>query len=169
MSKTLATSRRSKRSPQSISLWRERPVSRFPSKESRTAWMTLVAALPFDSASWLASVAHDGSSGKTSPACSRLTAGVPSAPSSAGWPNSGMGPPTEFWTLNTSECPSDAAACSLSDIIETGDPPPQCFLTGHNIDRMKSRLQKYLGKSSELLAALNRYSDGLETKHRNSA
>lgn len=34
-----------------------------------------------------------------------------------------MGSHTDFWTLNTSEWPSDGVACSLSDILEeTGEP-----------------------------------------------
>jgi len=40
-------------------------------------------------------------------------------PSSGGWANSGIGGPTECWTLSTSESPSDAVASSLSDILET--------------------------------------------------
>lgn len=41
-------------------------------------------------------------------------------PSSGRWLNSGMGSPTEFWTLQGSEFPSDAVASSLSDVLETG-------------------------------------------------
>ncbi len=40
-------------------------------------------------------------------------------PSSGRWLNSGMGSPTECWTLSTSESPSDAVASSLSDVLET--------------------------------------------------
>jgi len=40
-----------------------------------------------------------------------------------GWRNSGMALPGGSWTLNTSEWPSDAAVCSLSDILETDVPP----------------------------------------------
>jgi hypothetical protein len=40
-----------------------------------------------------------------------------------------MGSPTGFLTLNTSEFPSDAAVCSLSDILETGDVPQRFFLS----------------------------------------
>jgi hypothetical protein len=40
-----------------------------------------------------------------------------------------MGSPTEFLTLSISEWPSDAAVCSLSDILETGDLPPRFFLS----------------------------------------
>jgi hypothetical protein len=40
-----------------------------------------------------------------------------------------MGSPTGFLTLNTSEFHKDAAACSLSDILETGDVPQRYFLS----------------------------------------
>jgi hypothetical protein len=41
--------------------------------------------------------------------------------SSGRWSNSDMGSPIEGLTLNTSEWPKDAAVCSLSEILETGD------------------------------------------------
>jgi hypothetical protein len=40
-----------------------------------------------------------------------------------------MGSPTEFLTLNISEWPKDAAVCSLSDTLETGDVPQRHFLS----------------------------------------
>jgi hypothetical protein len=41
-----------------------------------------------------------------------------------------MGSPTEFLTLSTSDWPSDAAVCSLSDVLEaTGDVPPRFYLS----------------------------------------
>lgn len=40
-----------------------------------------------------------------------------------------MGSRTECWTLNGSESRSDAVACSLSDILETGDMPQRFFLS----------------------------------------
>jgi hypothetical protein len=40
-----------------------------------------------------------------------------------------MGSPTEFLTLSTLEFPKDAAVCSLSDILETGDVPQRFFLS----------------------------------------
>ena len=39
-----------------------------------------------------------------------------------------MGSPTECLTLNTSDWPSDAIACSLSDILETGGLPQRFYL-----------------------------------------
>ena len=57
-------------------------------------------------------------------------------PSSEGWRNAGMGSPTGFLTLNTSELndfqgqsPKDEGVSSLWDILETGEIPPRFFLT----------------------------------------
>src|SRR3546814_6167259 len=50
-------------------------------------------------------------------------------PSSGRWANSGMGSPTAFSTLSTSEFPNGAVASSLSDILETGDLPQRYFLS----------------------------------------
>jgi hypothetical protein len=40
-----------------------------------------------------------------------------------------MGSLTECLTLNTLEWPSDAAVCSLSDVLETGAVPQRYFLS----------------------------------------
>jgi hypothetical protein len=37
--------------------------------------------------------------------------------------------PGECWTLSSSECPNDAVASSLSDILETGAVPQRYFLS----------------------------------------
>jgi hypothetical protein len=37
--------------------------------------------------------------------------------------------PGECWTLSSSECPSDAVASSLSDILETGAVPRRYYLS----------------------------------------
>ena len=40
-------------------------------------------------------------------------------PSSGRWETAGMGSPTEFWTLNTSACPSvGSVSSSLADVLE---------------------------------------------------
>src|SRR3990167_9771530 len=58
---------------------------------------------------------------KTSLAFCRATAAETWEPSSGRWGNWGMGGPTACLTLNGSEFPSGAVACSLSDVLETGD------------------------------------------------
>jgi hypothetical protein len=40
-----------------------------------------------------------------------------------------MGSHIECWTLNGSEWSSDAAVCSLSDTLETGDLPQRFYLS----------------------------------------
>jgi Site-specific DNA methylase len=77
----------------------------------------------------LAAIGPSGWFGRTSPASCHLTADGILEPSSGCWQNSGMGSPTEFLTLSTSEWPSDAAVCSLSDTLETGDVPQRFFLS----------------------------------------
>jgi hypothetical protein len=66
-----------------------------------------------------------------------------------------MGSPTEFLTLNTLEWPSDAAVCSLSDVLETGEVPQRFFLSATACRGILRRAEKR-GKSlpSSLAAAL---------------
>jgi hypothetical protein len=53
-----------------------------------------------------------------------------------------MGSPTEFWTLNTSEYPSAAAASSLSDVLETGELPQRYYLSGRACRGILRRAEK---------------------------
>lgn len=84
----------------------------------------------------LIGIAPNGWYGRTSPASCRREADGILVPSSAAWPNSGMGSPTEFLTLSSSEWTdldglslSDEGVCSLSEILEVGDVPPQYYLS----------------------------------------
>lgn len=130
--------------------------------------MTLVANWPCGSPESLVHVVRDGWCGKTSPECLPLEVGETLADSCGPWGNSGMGSLTEFWTLDISESPNDAEECLLSDIIETGERPPQCCLTEHNIGRLKSRIEKHNRvDKSELYRDL--CSVGQATKRRNMA
>ena len=82
----------------------------------------------------LMSFARDGSSGKTFLGRS-LPKGLKarlvelSTASSRSWQNSGMVSHGECLTLNTSEWPSDAGVCFLSDVLETQNVPPRYFLS----------------------------------------
>ena len=78
---------------------------------------------------WLIDLSPDGWYGKTSPASCPAGEDGTLVPSSGRWDNSGMGTPTESWTLNTLEFPSEGVACSLSDVLETGDVPRRFFLS----------------------------------------
>lgn len=78
----------------------------------------------------------DGWCGKMFPASCPPREDGTLLPSSGRWQNAGMGSPTEFWTLSTSEHAdtgepflSGGAVCSLSDILETGDVPRRYYLT----------------------------------------
>jgi site-specific DNA-cytosine methylase len=58
------------------------------------------------------------------------------------WSNSGMASPTESLTLSTLEFPSGAVACSLSDILETGDVPRRFFLSATACKGILRRAEK---------------------------
>ena len=62
-----------------------------------------------------------------------------------------MGSPTEFWTLNISEYPSDGVASSLSDILEDGEVPQRYFLSGRACQGILRRAEK---RGKELPRAL---------------
>ena len=97
---------------------------------------------------WQIISSQPGLSGKTSQGCCRLTEDGILEPSSGCWANSGMGSPTGFLTLNTSEWPSAAAVCSLSDILETGDLPQRYFLSQAHLQTTLKEL--LLGHSAYL-------------------
>jgi len=78
---------------------------------------------------WLNNLSPSGLSGKMSPvSCPPTEEGI-LVPSSGRWGKSGTGSPTECWTHNSSEFHKDAAVCSLSDILETGDVPQVFYLS----------------------------------------
>ena len=106
-----------------------RRASRSRSQGFARALLTRAGTLPSSILALLSAIGPAGWFGRTSPASVRLTMGEPSAPSSGGWQNSGMGGPTEALTLSTSVWPSGASVCSLSDILETGDVPRRYFLS----------------------------------------
>jgi hypothetical protein len=62
-----------------------------------------------------------------------------------------MGSPTEFVTLNISEWPSDAAVCSLSDTLETGDVPQRFYLSATACQGILRRAEKRGKKLPPLL------------------
>ena len=112
-------------------------------------WLESAATSRLNFLDWLNACGPAGWYGRTSPEC------IPALPntlpitlttvmddgkmtqtkamrSPVSWPdfkNSGMGSPTELWTLNTSEFHSAGVASSLSDILETGIVPPRYFLS----------------------------------------
>ena len=109
-------------------------------------WQTLVATSCLPLVPLLQSIAPSGWFGRTSPASCPATEDGILEPSSGCWANSGMGSPTEFWTLSTLEFHSAAAACSLSDVLETGDVPQRFFLSATACRGILRRAEKR-GKS----------------------
>ena len=107
----------------------EHPANHSQSQVSEEEWMTLVATWPSSFLDLLRDYGPHGWFGRTSLAsCHRAEDGT-LVPYSEAWSNSGMGSPTEFLTLSTSEFPSDAVVCLLSDVLETGELQPRYFLS----------------------------------------
>lgn len=113
----------------SISSSEERLANLSQRRDSEEEWTTTVVNWPSSILEFLRSTDLGGSSGKTSPVFSQPTEDGILAPSSGGWDNSGIGTHIGCLTLNISESRNDAEECSLSGILETGDVPPQCFLS----------------------------------------
>ena len=127
----------------------EPPVSHSRSRDCVKDWLTPVEASCSPILPLLQNIAPAGSFGRMSLAFCPATAEGTLEPSSGGWGNSGMGSPTECWTLSTCEHadtlgPSHNAAvvCSLSDILETGDLPQRFYLTAKACQGILRRAEK---------------------------
>jgi hypothetical protein len=121
------------------------------SRDCEADWQMIVATWHLSFFALLNEHGPDGWSGRTSPvSCRRLEDGT-LAPSSGAWQNSGMGGPTECWTLNTSEFHSGAGACSLWDILEIGDVPQRFFLSAKACQGILRRAER---RGKELPAPL---------------
>lgn len=107
----------------------EPPANHLALQGSEKDLAMIVATWPSSFFDLLKEKAPIGYFGKTSPASCRVTKGKTLEPFSGGWQNSGMGSPTEFLTLDISEFHKSAAECSLSDILEAGNVPPQYCLS----------------------------------------
>ena len=99
------------------------------SPDSEKDWQIRVAISRLRILPLLTSIGPTGWSGRTSPAYCPAQEDGTLVPSSEGWANSGMGGPTESWTLSTLEFPSGAAVCSLSDVLEGGNVPQRFYLS----------------------------------------
>lgn len=148
----------------------EPPASPSASLDCEPDWLTHVATSCLPTLQLLQSIGPSGWFGRTSPAF--IPAGlamtrrviwslgndgkpqkqVISDPSWLDWQNSGMGSPTEFMTLSTLEWPSDAAVCSLSDVLETGEVPQRYFLSATACQGILRRAAK---RGKELPPALH--------------
>src|SRR5690606_6863890 len=126
----------------SIFSWEGRPASRSRSQDFARDCKTLAETSLLPTLLSQTSTDPAGWSGKTYPASCRRTEDGILAPSSGRWQNSGMGSPTECWTLSTSEFPSDAAVCSLSDVLETGEVPQRFYLSAKACQGILRRAEK---------------------------
>ena len=90
----------------------------------------------------LKSIALPGYYGKMSPASCQVTEEGILEPFSQCWGNSGMGMPTEFLTLNTSEWHRDAEECLLSDTLEIGEIQPKYHLSKKACEGILRRAKK---------------------------
>ena len=104
------------------------PAKTYQWQDDALAWLESAADSGLSLHELLANFARNGLLLKTSLAyCPVIEDGT--LPSSfTGWGNSGIYRPGESLTLSTSEWPSDAAVCSLSQVLET-DAPLRYFLS----------------------------------------
>ena len=127
----------------------EHPVRVSASRDFARDLMTLAETSCSPSGQWLAGIVPAGSFGRMSPASCPATKDGTLEPSSGCWQNSGMGSPTAFLTLSTSEHAdtgepfhNGGAVCSLSDILETGDVPRRFYLTAKACAGILRRAEK---------------------------
>ena len=120
----------------------EAPASRFPSRDCEKEWTILVATWRSSILRLLTENVRVGSFSRMSLACCLPTKEGTLVPFSGHWGNSGMGSPTECLTLNSLAFHSAAAACSLSDILETGDVPQRFFLSATACKGILRRAEK---------------------------
>jgi hypothetical protein len=126
-----------------LTFWSEElPAKPSALQDSVEEWKTSVVSSPLSLPDWLNGYARAGSSGKTCLESCRVEEDGTLVPSSGRWRSSGMGSPTECWTLNTSEWPNAAVVCSLSDTLETGVVPQRFFLSAKACAGILRRAEK---------------------------
>ena len=114
---------------QSTFLWEEPHVNRSQSLDSEQDSTTQGETLHSPLLQWLNDLSPNGLFGKMSPvSCQVIEDGI-LVPSFLPWGTSGMGGPTESWTLNTSEFHKDADVCLLLDVLETGKVHQKFYLS----------------------------------------
>ena len=126
-----------------LTFWSEEPLaSLFPLLACEKDSLTLEETSHSSIAEFLTTLSRDGSYGKTCRVSSVQEVDGTLVPCSGRWQNSGMGSRTECLTLSTSEWPSDAVVCSLSDILETGVLPQRFFLSAKACAGILRRAEK---------------------------
>jgi hypothetical protein len=104
------------------------PASPSPSQAREKAWKVNLDSSGSIFDFWKR-CSQDGLFGKMCQERFLPTAEMISDSSSINGINAGITSPFESLMLNSSEWPSDAAVCSLSDTLETGSIPPRYFLS----------------------------------------
>ena len=118
----------------------EPPANPSASQDSEKDWMTRVATSCLPLVPLLQSIAPSGWFGRTSPASCHQTEDGILEPSLGCWGNSGMGSPTGFSTLFTSEHQSTGAESLLSDVLEVGIQPQRFYLSDRQLKTCEKRL-----------------------------
>ena len=129
--------------PAQSTFWSEELLASLsPSPDSARDSQTPAATSPSPSLLWLIGSSPAGLSGKMSPVSCQAAEDGTLAPSSGRWGSSGMGGPTECWTLNTLEYPSVVVESSLSRVLETGELPPRFYLSAKACSGILRRASK---------------------------
>ena len=136
-----------------MSLFSEAPASHSALREREREWMTRVASWPSSPLELLLEYARHGSCLKTSLDCCRRMRDGTLVPSSGRWMSAGILEHGQALTHNSSGFRSGASACSLSDILETGDIPRRYFLSSRACAGILRRAEK---RGKELPPTLRR-------------
>lgn len=104
------------------------PARTYQWPEDARALMESAPGSGFNLLELLQNLARDGYLLKMSPVFYLATKGETLGSFSEGWSTGGIAWPGGYLTVNTSEFPNDAGACSLWDILET-DVPPKYYLS----------------------------------------
>jgi len=118
--------------------------------ESARDWLESEADFGSSSIAFLQSLGQDGLLLRTSPACYPHQEEQTLPSSFEGWSNSGMACAGGYSTLSMPEYHSDAAVCSLSDILET-DVPRKYYLSARAARGILRRAEKRGRELPELL------------------
>ena len=127
---------------QSTFLQEEHHANPSLSQASVREWMTSVVNYQSDLYSLLSTASPNGLSGKTSPVSSVVIKDETLEPSCGRWLTAGIISPTECWTHSTLESPNDAEDCSLSEILQMQDVPPQYYLSQRACKGILRRAEK---------------------------
>lgn len=141
----------------------ELPAKASASPDFERDWLIRVATSCSPILPLLSATLPAGWYGKTSPVSCHQTADGTLEPCSAAWQNSGMGSPTAFLTLSSSEWPSAAVVCSLSDILEIGDVPQRYFLSAKACSGIPAPSREARQGIAPTLSARTRGGGGLGT------